>query len=43
MVIPLSLSSGALSIPSNATASPPKTSAQTLVRAAVKVVFQLST
>jgi len=43
MVIPRSRSSGALSIPSKATAAPPHTSAQTRVSAAVSVVLPWST
>jgi hypothetical protein len=39
MVIPLSLSSGALSIFAKSTASPPNTSAATFVKAAVSVVL----
>src|SRR5210317_1679094 len=43
IVIPRSFSSGALSIPSNATAEPPHTSEQTRVNAAVSVVLPWST
>src|SRR5215217_2445689 len=43
MVIPRSRSSGALSIPSNATALPPQASAHTRVSAAVRVVLPWST
>src|SRR5690554_4484964 len=43
MVIPRSRSSGALSIPSKATAAPPHTSAHTRVSAAVSVVLPWST
>ena len=43
MVMPRSFSSGALSIPSKATASPPQTSEQTRVSAAVSVVLPWST